>query len=283
MLKRIKNKSFHCVKWSIFIRTNEGYNTFELQTRKEINYSVSWKVRRITAPNGSLRHGFNQSPRHYLVFSEKHCSWNDCNLSGLGMPGLQGSFKFADADDGLQKWILVLSPSKVSQFWIDGISLYNWYLYNEMGTLVLNLFHQKLTTVAGFVTKMDHILLKWTEPSGNGLKDGWKQLSIQGMKLESVFQNVVSMLILSKLWTAASCKLSKIWLIRFVWPTCHLKSPVKRTDFSLETSNNITEPGQWPAVIRVTVRVWVSSPSNETFNVVSLSESRGIIYGVQWT
>ena len=38
------------------------------------------------------------------------------SISGLGMPGLQGSFKFADADDGLQKWILVLSPSKVSQF-----------------------------------------------------------------------------------------------------------------------------------------------------------------------
>ena len=38
------------------------------------------------------------------------------STSGLGMPGLQGSFKFADTGDGLKKWILVLSPSKVSQF-----------------------------------------------------------------------------------------------------------------------------------------------------------------------
>ena len=38
------------------------------------------------------------------------------STSGFGMRGLRGSFKFADADDGLQKWILVLSPSKVSQF-----------------------------------------------------------------------------------------------------------------------------------------------------------------------
>ena len=33
--------------------------------------------------------------------------------SGLEMPGLQGCFKFAD--DGLEKWVLVISPSKVSQ------------------------------------------------------------------------------------------------------------------------------------------------------------------------
>ena len=38
------------------------------------------------------------------------------STSGFGMPGLQGSFKFADADDGLQKGIVVLSPSKVSPF-----------------------------------------------------------------------------------------------------------------------------------------------------------------------
>ena len=38
------------------------------------------------------------------------------STSELGMPGLQGSYKFADADDGLQKWILVLLPSKVSRF-----------------------------------------------------------------------------------------------------------------------------------------------------------------------
>ena len=37
------------------------------------------------------------------------------STSGLGMPGLQGSFKLADVDDGLQKWIL-FAPSKVSQF-----------------------------------------------------------------------------------------------------------------------------------------------------------------------
>ena len=38
------------------------------------------------------------------------------STSGLGMPGLQGSFKFTDAEDGLQKWIFVFSPFKVSQF-----------------------------------------------------------------------------------------------------------------------------------------------------------------------
>ena len=38
------------------------------------------------------------------------------STSVLGMSGLQGSFKFADSDDGLQIWILVLSLSKVSQF-----------------------------------------------------------------------------------------------------------------------------------------------------------------------
>ena len=38
------------------------------------------------------------------------------STSGQGMPGLQGSFKFADADEGLQKRILVLSPSKVIHF-----------------------------------------------------------------------------------------------------------------------------------------------------------------------
>ena len=38
------------------------------------------------------------------------------NIAVGMMPGLQGSFKFADADGGLQNWILVLSPSKVSQF-----------------------------------------------------------------------------------------------------------------------------------------------------------------------
>ena len=49
------------------------------------------------------------------------------STSGLGMPGLQGSCKFADADDGLQKWILVLSLSMVSQFRNDGTSLYRCY------------------------------------------------------------------------------------------------------------------------------------------------------------
>ena len=37
------------------------------------------------------------------------------SFCGLGMRGLQGSSQFADADDGLQKYILVLSPSKLSQ------------------------------------------------------------------------------------------------------------------------------------------------------------------------
>ena len=40
--------------------------------------------------------------------------------SGHGMPVLQGSFKFADAVDGLKKWIMVLSPIMLIQFWIDG-------------------------------------------------------------------------------------------------------------------------------------------------------------------
>ena len=38
------------------------------------------------------------------------------STSGLGISGLQGSFKFADLDDGLQIRILVPSPSTVSQF-----------------------------------------------------------------------------------------------------------------------------------------------------------------------
>ena len=38
------------------------------------------------------------------------------STSDLGMRGLQGSFKFTGADDGLQKGILVLSPFKVRQF-----------------------------------------------------------------------------------------------------------------------------------------------------------------------
>ena len=45
------------------------------------------------------------------------------STSGLEMPGLQGSFKIADPEDGLHKWILVLSLSKVSQFLIDGTNL----------------------------------------------------------------------------------------------------------------------------------------------------------------
>ena len=47
------------------------------------------------------------------------------STSGQGLHGLQGNFKTSDADDGLQKRILVLSPSKVSQFLIDGTKLYS--------------------------------------------------------------------------------------------------------------------------------------------------------------
>ena len=78
MFDRIQNKSLHRVKWSISIRTIERCNTFEMQTQKEFNYFVSWRMRRKTAPNSSNRHCFNQSLSHYLVFREKHCGWNDC-------------------------------------------------------------------------------------------------------------------------------------------------------------------------------------------------------------
>ena len=61
--------------------------------------------------------------------------------------------------------------------------------------------------------------------------------------------------------------------------SCHPNFPVKRTDFSLQNIKKITEPGQSSAGIRVKVKVRVSSPSDETFNVISLTESRGIIYG----
>ena len=127
------------VKWSIFIRTSEGCNTFELQTWKENNYVVSWRIRRITAPNGSIRHCFSHLPGLISFLAKNLAVGMIVGTSGLGMIGLHGSFKFTDAHDSLQKWILVLSPSKVSQFWIDGTNLYSWNWHEEMWTLVLNL------------------------------------------------------------------------------------------------------------------------------------------------
>ena len=189
-------KNVHRVKWSICIRTNEGCNTSELQTRKEINYFVSWRVRRITAPNGSLRHCFflvTNLPGIISFLVKNIAVGMIVSTSGLEMPGLQGNFKFADANDGLQKWILVLSPSKVSQFWIEGSNLYNWHWHNETWTLVLNL------SASSFVknSKPYRVLLqKWTTLFWNEQSHAdtaWKmverQLCLQGMKLKSVLQN----------------------------------------------------------------------------------------------